>query len=276
MLLLIVSINCLFQWGRRDSHATEFWDDAYSKAVNARCLDGSSAGILPGEASRKENSTKFIVYFQGDAGGAVWQNECVTRPARQLVRLAHIQRPFQSKGGIVDPDRRRTQIFFSWNHVWVPYCDGNIVVRKQVKPVKVGNTTIYYRGRANMRALVEALRRDAGMELATDIIMDGGSAGGLTVLLHADFFGSLLPPTSKFAAIGDAGWFRPSIALDKVGYTESIGLWCQIAMQHQILLAFDHKRISPIVFLHQTYSRTYQPRCLSLKAHTTVGSYTTF
>ena len=43
---------------------------------------------------------------------------------------------------------------------------------------------------------------------------NGGSAGGLTVLLHADFFASLLPETVAVAAIGDAGsprqWRRPT------------------------------------------------------------------
>ena len=221
MLLLIVACVSFLSGVVATPMRRNFLDDAYSKAVNARCLDGSTPAYYLRKASRKENSTKFIVYFQG-GGWCYSLAECVARAATPIGSSSTYPETLQSKGGIVDPDPEKNPNFHSWNHVWVPYCDGTSWSGNRVKPVKVGNTTIYYRGRANMQALAAALRRDAGMESATDVIMDGGSAGGLTVLLHADFFGSLLPSASKFAAIGDAGWFRPSMALDKVGYTESI------------------------------------------------------
>ena len=197
-------------------------DDAYSKSINARCLDGSSPAYYLRKASRKENFTKFVVYFQG-GGWCYSLTECLTRSSTPIGSSSTYPETLSSKGGIVDPDPLLNPNFHSWNHVWVPYCDGTSWSGNRIDPVTVGNGTIYYRGRANMQAIVAALRRDAGMEAASDVIMDGGSAGGLTVLLHADFFGSLLPAASNFAAIGDAGWFRPSTALDKIGYTKLIG-----------------------------------------------------
>lgn len=79
-----------------------------------------------------------------------------------------------------------------------------------------------------MIALVAALQRDHLMDSADNLIMDGGSAGGLTVLLHADFFQSLLiSPNVHFGAIGDAGWFRPSIQMDNKHYTQQMDTMVQ-------------------------------------------------
>ena len=48
-------------------------------------------------------------------------------------------------------------------------------------------------------------------------------------MLHADFFRSFLPPTTHFGAIGDAGWFRPDVALDHRDYTKSIATMWSVA-----------------------------------------------
>ena len=199
-----------------------FLDDPFSKDIDARCLDGSPPAYYRRVSSSLENATKFIVYFQG--GGWCYTNEeCLARSKTPIgSSLSYAPSIAESKGGIVDPDPDVNPNFHSWTQIWVPYCDGTSWSGNRTDPVGVGNQTIYYRGRANMRALVAALRRDQGLDQATDIIMDGGSAGGLTVFLHADFFGSLLPSAASFAAIGDAGWFRPSVALDKEGYTKLV------------------------------------------------------
>jgi hypothetical protein len=76
-----------------------------------------------------------------------------------------------------------------------------------------------------MRAVVTDLVEQGVLGPSVErVVMDGGSAGGLTVLLHADYFASLLPTRlqSSFRAIGDAGWFRPDPALDGQNYTAKI------------------------------------------------------
>ena len=210
-------------------------DDAFSTAVNARCLDGTRPAYYIRKASSSANSSKFIVYFQG-GGWCYTLSDCASRATGALGSSSSYPPAAASKGGIVDPDPARNPNFHDWNLVWVPYCDGTSWSGNQAKQVPVGggNTTtmLWYRGRANMQALVAALSRDQGMGAASDVLIDGGSAGGLTTLLHADFFRSQLPSSSttiRFAAIGDAGWFRPEITLDHKDYTKSMAIMHQVS-----------------------------------------------
>lgn len=58
-----------------------------------------------------------------------------------------------------------------------------------------------------------------GLAQATDIILTGGSAGGLTAYLQADHVAARLtaagvPKISRFAALGDAGFFLDHLAWD--------------------------------------------------------------
>ena len=158
------------------------------------------------------------------------------------------------KGGITLDDPVHNPDFATWNVVYAPYCDGGSWSGEREGAVPVPATAtaataaatatatataaaidaplkaIYFRGRANMRAMVASLLSEGGLDLATDIIIDGGSAGGLTTLLHADYFKSLVvaghqdgeaaaAASLHYGAIGDAGWFRPDASMDHKNYT---------------------------------------------------------
>jgi hypothetical protein len=133
-------------------------------------------------------------------------------------------------GGILSPNAS-VNWASTWNAVYVPYCDGTSFSSDLAKPLTgtadAPEPPLYYRGRANMQAVVKHLLAAQGMATATHVLIDGGSAGGLTTLLHADFFRSLLPSkATQFGAIGDAGWFRPDISLDTKGYSKQIAtMW---------------------------------------------------
>lgn len=102
----------------------------------------------------------------------------------------------------------------------MPYCDGGSYSGSLDSPSVPDG--LWFRGRANMRAVVTDLLEARGMASATHVLIDGGSAGGLTTLLHADFFRGLLPEGVRFGAIGDAGWFRPDVSMDRNNYTGAI------------------------------------------------------
>ena len=189
--------------------------------MKARCLDGSPVAYYIRPATAMHNATKYVVYFQGGGwcyGKTVDETlfNCAMRSATALGSSLHYPPTTGDKGGILTPDKSFNPDFGSWNAVWVPYCDGGAWSGNRAEPVHVpaANKTLHFRGRANMHAVVSDLLARRGMASATHVVMDGGSAGGLTTLLHADFFGSLLPPTARFGAIGDAGWFLPDPKLD--------------------------------------------------------------
>ena len=52
------------------------------------------------------------------------------------------------------------------------------------------------------------------MSKSKQVILKGSSAGGLATYLHADYFGSKLPPTTRFVAAPGAGFFLDAPSYD--------------------------------------------------------------
>lgn len=87
------------------------------------------------------------------------------------------------------------------------YCDGSSFTGNVDAPIKVGNQTIFYRGHRILKETLDDLLNNFGMLNATDVLMTGCSAGGLTTFLHADRIQSWLNPNTKFGAVPDSGFF---------------------------------------------------------------------
>jgi len=67
---------------------------------------------------------------------------------------------------------------------------------------------VYYRGARLLRAIMASLLANAtvGLSSATDVVVSGCSAGGLSTFLHADEWAARLP-AAKVAAMPDSGFF---------------------------------------------------------------------
>ena len=90
---------------------------------------------------------------------------------------------------------------WNWTKVFLPYTDGGSQTGDLAEPVKVGNSTIFYRGHRILKAMIAALKA-RGLDAATEVIVSGCSAGGLAAFLHADEWGSAFP-TAKVTAMPD-------------------------------------------------------------------------
>jgi hypothetical protein len=198
---------------------------------NARCLDGSAPGYFFRAASTAANGSKWVVYFQG--GGWCYTSEsCRSRAKGDLGSSKDWSSPgyktasVYMSNGVLSPNSSENWAS-SWNHVFVPYCDGTSWSGNLDEPLTMNERNestapLFYRGRANMQALVTDLIENRGMATASHVLIDGGSAGGLTSLFHADSFTTFLPNDVFFGAIVDAGWFRPDETLDHRNYTGSM------------------------------------------------------
>lgn len=65
---------------------------------------------------------------------------------------------------------------------------------------------LYFRGYRNWQAIILRLSADFGLDKATDLVVSGDSAGGLSTYWHADGFQQMLPNTRVVAA-PDSGYF---------------------------------------------------------------------
>ena len=66
------------------------------------------------------------------------------------------------------------------------YCDGASFSGHVDRPVTVGNEKIYFRGRLVLAALIRALSRLGLGAPKQEVLLSGGSAGGLAAILQGD------------------------------------------------------------------------------------------
>lgn len=72
--------------------------------------------------------------------------------------------------------------------VFMPYCDGSCLTSSRDEPWRVNgtNSTLHFRGLANLDRTLDVLESRFGLGNARRLVLQGGSAGGLSTYLHLD------------------------------------------------------------------------------------------
>lgn len=101
--------------------------------------------------------------------------------------------------------------------MYARYCDGASRASDAASPAEYNSTSLYFRGfpilRATLDALLGASPGDGAPSLAeaTSLVISGGSAGGLSVFLHADYIAerarAVNPGIGVIRAIANDGFF---------------------------------------------------------------------
>jgi hypothetical protein len=113
----------------------------------------------------------------------------------------------------MDADPAVNPDFAFFNRVVLYYCDGASFSGDKDEPYVYPKTnqTLYFRGARVLDALLDALIQDHGLNQATDVLLSGGSAGGLSTYLHADYVGGYLKakgaPLNTYKAAPVSGFF---------------------------------------------------------------------
>jgi len=95
--------------------------------------------------------------------------------------------------------------FRNFTAVYAMYCDGGSWLGNVSAPIKTqSGSTIYYRGRLLLDAMIDNLLGVQGMSNAKYLLYGGCSAGGLTAYLNTDYVASRMPSTTQTLAIADA------------------------------------------------------------------------
>ena len=96
------------------------------------------------------------------------------------------------------------------------YCDGSSQTSDVAEPVEYNGTKLHFRGRALLDAhLYELERLYQFQSTATEVIISGTSAGGLSTWLHSSYIKSLLKtPGASLVAMPDAGFWWDHTAYD--------------------------------------------------------------
>eukprot|EP00041_Stephanoeca_diplocostata_P023354 m.572245 g.572245 ORF g.572245 m.572245 type:complete len:442 (-) comp22269_c0_seq4:1603-2928(-) len=122
-------------------------------------------------------------------------------------------------GGILSANPSINPDFYTWNAVFIHYCDGASMGSDRTDPIAVKTkdgkpAQLWMRGRSNFNAVIHDLQITMGMNSATEIILSGGSAGGLAVFYNLDHLTTLVAKTVRVTGFPDAGFFldHPSVS----------------------------------------------------------------
>jgi len=175
----------------------------------ALCLDGSPPGyyLQMGPAG----TTQWLIYLKGGA----WcksEEECAARAKSSLGSTDSAPKTL-AFSGLMDSDPSVNPDFAHYNRVILWYCDGASFAGDRDDPVVHAptNQTLWFRGLSVLRTTLNQLCALHGLADATDVILSGGSAGGLAALLHADKVREWLKtagaPLKRYRAVPNSGFF---------------------------------------------------------------------
>ena len=162
--------------------------------TGAVCLDGSPAAYYF-KAGTGVNSSKWVLHLEG-GGYCVSKESCFLRAHSSFG--SSIRAPsFVTFSGPLDENPSVNPDFYDWNHVYLHYCDGASFAGELAEPIVVNGHPVYYRGLRNLKAIINDLLDNKGLNNADEVFLNGGSAGGIAVFLHADRIGKMLPKTVR-------------------------------------------------------------------------------
>jgi hypothetical protein len=184
----------------------------------AVCLDGTPGALYFAPATDPALSTTWVLFFEG-GGWCYTEADCEARSKGDSGGSSGYKPTMDvATMGIFSTDPALSPDFAGANHVYMKYCDGNSFAGDRETPVKTATgATLHFRGRRILDAVLETLATDSfGLSKATDVLLSGCSAGGLSAILHADAIGDSLatriaPATlRRFKVVPDSGFFLDS------------------------------------------------------------------
>ena len=176
----------------------------------AVCLDGSPPAIYFRAANSTAEpgaETRWVLYFKG-GGWCYDEADCASR-SRTTLGSSHGLSPMDAggAGGPLTLDPAANPTFANANHVHIMYCDGGSFSGDKSEPIDVNGTKLFFRGRRILDAVLDFLKVDHGLAMATEVLLSGGSAGGLSTFLHADYVRSQFGQEVMFGAAPVSGFF---------------------------------------------------------------------
>nr|GMD87916.1 pectin acetylesterase 8-like [Ipomoea batatas] len=144
--------------------------DAVSKG--AVCLDGSPPAYYFDEG-HGNGIDNWLIYLEG-GGWCVNHTHCQERTHNVLGNSTR-RLDNMSFYGIISQSSTENPEFYSWNRIYVVYCDGSSFT--------------------------------GDMDAVDTAILSGSSAGGLAAMIHCDYYQELLPITAKVKCLPIASYF---------------------------------------------------------------------
>ena len=196
------------------------------------CLDGSGFGYYAAPGNVKD---KWQVMLQG-GGWCFSMDDCFARTQPDYAGGSLGSSKYWAEWSWAwdwGPD------FADWGTIYVPYCDGGGYAGHVDSPVPYNaSLNLFFRGAANLRAALADARARFGISTLDEVIVTGGSAGGLSTTLHVDLIGELLGARSV-VGVPQCGYF-PFYDAPCAGPQHSTGEMCNATGCFEALAALQN------------------------------------
>jgi len=177
---------------------------------DAACLDGSP-GAYYVSTYAAGTSRSWLIFFEG--GGWCYDGfDCLDRSKSHLGSSKGYGQVMGEAGGMLSTNCEVNPAFCSFNRVYMKYCDGNSFSGLRPDPLEVKGSSLHFSGRRILSAALEdLLKREPDFQTAEEVLLSGGSAGGLATFINADWVGTWLrdkvPSLKKYRAMPLSGFF---------------------------------------------------------------------
>lgn len=179
----------------------------YASSTEARCLDGSRAVHFISRATDPAHARDWVIFLEG-GGWCTSLDSCVSRTltpngsSRPYANVTFV--PKHDFEWYFTRDPRHNPIMHGWNFLDMTYCDGSSFTSHLAAPIVHRNVSLWFRGRHILYDTLSEMRSTYGA--FNNLVLLGRSAGGLSVLLHADRINRLFRP-SRIRAVPISGFF---------------------------------------------------------------------
>lgn len=176
-----------------------------SEKTGAKCLDGTPGAYYwrPGSG---DGMKKWYIHHEG-GGWCTDLDDCKSRSGTDLGSSKAYPASQDLGGGYFSADPAANPMMYNWNSVILRYCDGGSFSGLNDSITQHDGVELYFRGRAILEAMQQSLL-SKGLNVATDVVISGCSAGGLATYLHVDNWAKLLSPRGiRVVGMPDSGFF---------------------------------------------------------------------
>eukprot|EP01084_Bolivina_argentea_P281690 482005_1 len=182
----------------------------------AVCLDGT-VPVFYWRPGTGDGVNKFHVFFQGGgwcAGDndaiALCMDTCQHRATGALGSSLSYAASANYDNGYMATSQAGNPLSYNWNTVYVKYCDGASFSGNN-DTVLNGAKDLHFRGWRILNGVFAELAKSYKWKSATDVLISGCSAGGLTTWLHSDYiYDTYVKPLGdnvQFLSMPDSGFF---------------------------------------------------------------------
>jgi len=185
----------------------------------AACLDGS-VPVMYYRAGTGDGAHKFHVFFEGggwcggvDIQQSACQDSCVHRSQGNLGSSKAYPQASNFDNGYMSTDQNTNPLSYNWNTIYVKYCDGaSFSGNNETTDSSDRSVTLHWRGFRILNGVFKELDANYGWTQATDVLISGCSAGGLTTWLHSQYiYDTYVAPLGikprNFLSMPDSGFF---------------------------------------------------------------------